>query len=92
MATKRETKKKQEATRMIRIQFELPVAQVTELKKLMKESGITMRKDLLNNALMLLEWAINEKRQGRTIVSLDEKKHQYKEVLMPILTSKAAQP
>jgi hypothetical protein len=36
---------------------------------------------------MLLEWAISERRAGRTIVSVDEKKNRYKEVLMPILSS-----
>lgn len=72
---------------MIRIQFELPEEKITELKKLMKESGIRTRKDLLNNALMLLEWAVNEKRQGRTIISIDEKKNRHKEILMPILSS-----
>jgi hypothetical protein len=72
---------------MVRIQFELPEEKVSELKKLMEESGIKTRKDLLNNALMLLEWAISERRAGRTIVSVDEKKNRYKEVLMPILSS-----
>jgi hypothetical protein len=72
---------------MVRIQFELPEDKVSELKKLMEESGIKTRKDLLNNALMLLEWAISERRAGRTIVSVDEKKNRYKEVLMPILSS-----
>jgi hypothetical protein len=72
---------------MVRIQFELPEEKVSELKKLMDESGIKTRKDLLNNALMLLEWAISERRAGRTIVSVDEKKNRYKEVLMPILSS-----
>ena len=72
---------------MVRIQFELPEEKVAELKKLMEESGIKTRKDLLNNALMLLEWAISERRAGRTIVSVDEKKNRYKEVLMPILSS-----
>jgi hypothetical protein len=72
---------------MVRIQFELPEEKVSELKKLMEESGIKTRKDLLNNALMLLEWAISERRAGRTIVSVDEKKNRFKEVLMPILSS-----
>jgi hypothetical protein len=72
---------------MVRIQFELPEDKVSELKKLMEESGIKTRKDLLNNALMLLEWAISERRAGRTFVSVDEKKNRYKEVLMPILSS-----
>jgi metal-responsive CopG/Arc/MetJ family transcriptional regulator len=72
---------------MKRIQFELPEEKVAELEKLMDESGIKTRKDLLNNALMLLEMAIRERKEGRTIVSVDEKKNRYKEVLMPILSA-----
>jgi hypothetical protein len=53
----------------------------------MDESGIKTRKDLLNNALMLLEMAIKERKEGRTLVSVDEKKNRFKEVLMPILSS-----
>jgi hypothetical protein len=72
---------------MKRIQFELPEEKVAELERLMDESGIKTRKDLLNNALMLLEMAIKERKEGRTLVSVDEKKNRYKEVLMPILSS-----
>jgi metal-responsive CopG/Arc/MetJ family transcriptional regulator len=72
---------------MKRIQFELPEEKVSELERLMDESGIKTRKDLLNNALMLLEMAIKERKEGRTLVSVDEKKNRYKEVLMPILSS-----
>ena len=72
---------------MKRIQFELPEDKVAELERLMDEGGIKTRKDLLNNALMLLEMAIKERKEGRTLVSVDEKKNRYKEVLMPILSS-----
>jgi metal-responsive CopG/Arc/MetJ family transcriptional regulator len=72
---------------MKRIQFELPEEKVAELERLMDESGIKTRKDLLNNALMLLEMAIKERKEGRTLVSVDEKKNRFKEVLMPILSS-----
>ena len=72
---------------MTRIQFDLPDDKVAELEKLMAESGIKTRKDLFNNALTLLEWAIKEKKAGRTIASLDEQAKSYQEVLMPILSA-----
>jgi hypothetical protein len=71
---------------MPRIQFELSDDKVRELEELMKESGIRTKKDLFNNALTLLEWAIDEKRAGRTIASIDEKEKRYKELVMPVLS------
>ena len=71
----------------IRIQFELPEDKVKDLEKLMKEADINTRKDLFNNALTLLEWAIKEKKTGRIIASIDEQKHRYKELIMPALAA-----
>jgi metal-responsive CopG/Arc/MetJ family transcriptional regulator len=73
----------------VRIQFELPEDKVRELEALMREAGITTRKDLFNNALTLLEWAIREKRAGHAIVSLDEGNKRFKELVMPILAAVA---
>jgi len=70
-----------------RVQFELPEAKIKELETLMKEAGIRTKKDLFNNALSLLEWAIKEKREGRIIASVDEKNQKYKEVIMPLLST-----
>ncbi|MBI5779633.1 MAG: hypothetical protein HZA49_09300 [Planctomycetes bacterium] len=70
-----------------RVQFELPESKIKELETLMKEAGIRTKKDLFNNALSLLEWAIKEKREGRIIASVDEKNHKYKEVIMPLLSA-----
>ena len=70
---------------MIRIQLDLPEAQVAELDKLMKETGILTRKDLFNNALTLFEWAVKQKRARRLIASVEEDKGILKELLMPVL-------
>ncbi|MBA7496879.1 hypothetical protein ES702_07488 [subsurface metagenome] len=75
--------------RKIRIQFELNEQGAQELEKLMEATDVATRKDLFNNALTLLEWAIKEKRKGRTIASLDEKEQKYKEIEMPILSRAA---
>ncbi|ETX08553.1 MAG: hypothetical protein ETSY2_04705 [Candidatus Entotheonella gemina] len=74
---------------MTRIQFELPEDKITELEKLMSESGIKTKKELFNNALTLLEWAIKEKKAGRTIASIDETSNSYKEIMMPVLSAVA---
>ena len=72
---------------MTRIQFELSKDKVKELEDIMEESGIRTKKDLFNNALTLLEWAIRESKAGRVIASIDEKGKKYKEILMPILAA-----
>jgi hypothetical protein len=72
---------------MSRIQFDLPDDKVAELEKLMAESGIKTKKEFFNNALTLFEWAIKERKAGKTIASVDEKTNRYKELLMPALSA-----
>lgn len=72
---------------MVRIQIELPEEKVQALEKLMKEVGIKTKKDLLNNALTFLEWAIQEVREGNSIAAVNEKENKIKEIVMPIFKS-----
>lgn len=74
---------------MVRIQIDLPEDKVEALEALMKETGVTTKKDLFNNALTLLEWVIKEVKAGRTIASLNEANMSYKELAMPILLAVA---
>ncbi len=69
----------------IRIQLELPQERVRELEELMGQTGLTTKKDLLNDALSLFEWAVKERKAGRAIASVDEPHQRYKEVVMPSL-------
>ena len=70
---------------MTRIQLDLPDERVAELDDLMSSLGITTRKELFNNALTLLEWAVSEKRSGRIIASIDEEERKLKQLVMPTL-------
>lgn len=72
-----------------RIQFELPEARVQELEGLMRETGISTKKDLLNDALTLFQWAVRERQAGRKIASVDETNQRYKELAMPSLEAAA---
>lgn len=73
----------------VRVQFELTEEKVRELEALMEESGVKTKKDFINNALTLLEWAIEEKKAGRMIASVDKNEESYREVLMPLLSNMA---
>jgi hypothetical protein len=75
---------------IVRIQFELPKDKADELETLMRDAGVGTKKELFNNALTLLKWAIKETRRGNAIASIDEKNGKYRELQMPILESPRA--
>lgn len=68
----------------MRIQIDLPNEKVQELKALMKTVGLETYKDLINNALTLLNWTVTEVQAGRSIAAVDEVANKYRELAMPI--------
>jgi ferric iron reductase protein FhuF len=73
-----------------RVQLVLPAERVRMLDQLAAEAGVTTRKDLFNNALALLNWAVREVRRGRVIASVDERAQRFTELQMPMLDAVAA--
>ena len=73
-----------------RLQIELSEEKVRQLEELLRDTGLATKKELVNNALTLLMWAVRETTAGRTIVSLDEDSKRYKEVLLPALENAAS--
>ncbi len=69
----------------MRIQLELPEAQVQDLKQLMAEAGLDTYKDVFNQALSAFEWILNEAKSGRSIASVDDKNQSYRVLVMPAL-------
>jgi len=69
---------------MQRIQFELTDDQVKDIEKLMKRTGTSTKREFFNNAIAILEWAVDESSDGRKIASMDDSSHSYKELVMPI--------
>ena len=69
----------------MRIQLELPEAQVQDLKNLMAEAGLDTYKDVFNQALSAFEWILNEAKSGRSIASVDDKNQSYRVLVMPAL-------
>lgn len=68
-----------------RVQFEFTEQGIEELRKLMEVTNVATRKDLFNNAITLLEWAVKERGRGKIIASIDEENGRYKELEMPVL-------
>lgn len=74
---------------MVRIQLDLPEEKVEELNEVMAKADIGTRKDLFNNALSLLAWAIKEREAGNIIAAMNESAGTYKELVMPSLDAAA---
>jgi len=70
----------------VKFQFEMPKENSDRLDELARQVGVT-KKEIINNALTLLEWAIVESKQGRTLASIDAKEDKYKEVILPLLSA-----
>ena len=74
---------------MVKIELELPEERAKELESLMRSTGIASRRDLLNEALTLFQWAVRERSSGRMIASVDTDNRRYKVLEMPSLENAA---
>jgi len=73
------------AKELTRLQFELSPDKLHEIDRLRSEGGFENRKDLLNNAITLLKWAIKHAEEGHAVAAIDEKSDKYFELQMPFL-------
>lgn len=71
--------------KIVRVQLDFPEDRVEEINKLMNEAKIATRKDFINNALTLLEWAIEERRVGKLIGSLDKEAETFERIILPCI-------
>ena len=70
---------------MAREQFELSSTQSQLLAELMAECDLPTKKAVLENALVVLGWAVSEVKNGRSIAAVNEAKNIYRELTMPVL-------
>ena len=69
----------------MRIQLDLDEVGMKLLDELKAATGSKTHKELFNNAITLLDWAISQRQSGRIVASLDESSKNYKELQMPAL-------
>ena len=74
----------------MRIQLDLDEKGVKLLDRLKITTGSRTHKELFNNAITLLDWAISQRQSGRIVASLDESNQNYKELQMPALEYSAS--
>lgn len=72
----------------MRLNFEFPEERVSELKELQQALGVDM-KTLINNALSILEWCVEETKAGNEIAAVNETEHTYRVLITPVLQSVA---
>lgn len=73
----------------MRIQFDLSEDKAHELDTFMERIGVSTKKDLFENSLTFLEWAVDEiyKNPNRVIGSIDESSDTYKELQMSVFST-----
>ena len=54
-----------------------------DIDALKKIAGLGSRKEVLDNALSMFKWAIDQTEKGRAIVSLADDEKSYRELAMP---------
>lgn len=69
----------------MRIQFKVSKEKSIEIDGLMEKTGSETRRELLNSALTLLKWVLDERQKGNIISSVNEEDKVYKELVMPCL-------
>jgi hypothetical protein len=70
-----------------RFQFDVTVDRAEDVRELLAATGSESNKELFNNALTILEWAVSETQKGNTIASVDDQNQRYRELQMPILNA-----
>ena len=73
----------------MRIQIEVDEAGSRILEEIKQKTGLSTYKEIFNNSVTLLEWAVKQRVQGRAIASLDERSKNYIELQMPTLEEAA---
>lgn len=72
--------------RTSRVNFEMNDAQRASLEDLQTKTGATI-KDLINNGLSLVQWAVSETLRGNEIAAINEEQRNYRILVMPLLQS-----
>jgi len=69
----------------MRLNFEFSEERVQDLKSLLERTKAETMKDLVNNALTILEWTVKETAAGNEIAAVNEEKQVYRVLITPIL-------
>jgi hypothetical protein len=68
-----------------RFYVEMDGSQLEELDKVGRIGGLRNRKDLLNNAIAVLQWMVKRVLDGDTILAVNDRTDAERELVMPFL-------
>ena len=71
----------------VRLQLEFPDSMLGLIQDLMSVTGIRTQNEFFDSALALFKWAVDERRAGRQIASLDRARWLHREIHIPALDS-----
>jgi hypothetical protein len=70
---------------MPRLNLDITDAQMKSLKVLEHRTGANSMKDLVNNALTVFEWAVDETAKGNEVAAVSEDESAYRVLVTPLL-------
>jgi hypothetical protein len=70
---------------LVRIQFDVRKAHLEMIDNLVEACGLSSKKELFNNSMALMKWAVEETRKGRRIASYDVDHDKVELVALPAL-------
>lgn len=68
-----------------RLQFDVSESMLQEIEDMMEVSGMASRKELFNSAITLWQWAIEQVRRDREIVSANKERDDFEILRIPTL-------
>ncbi len=69
----------------MQVVIEINDARADVLKRIRESAGLSNYRDILNNSLTLLDWAITQRAAGRIVASVDKANDSYEELAMDAL-------
>lgn len=73
----------------MRVNFEMNKSQISSLRDLQNVTGASSIRELINNALSIMEWAANETAKGNEIAAVNEQQKTYRVLVSPLLQNAA---
>lgn len=70
---------------IVRMQFDIRRTQANLIDRLVDTCGLSSKKELFNNSMALMKWAVEETRKGRRIASYDPHTDDVELVALPAL-------
>jgi hypothetical protein len=72
---------------MTTLQIDLSDEQLADLDKIQSDCGFHDRRALINNALTMFKWAVENLKGGKSIAAVDDAAGKYREIEMPFMAN-----